>query len=250
MLINTVILFLQNILPTLVVATILLILLKEGSKKWLFHGIGLAVPVLIIQTYCSQYLSELFSGLGLEILYACGYLLIYLALLLLVLSQHQHTQATKQRLLASVSLLLVFSLNSTSFSWYLLNYINQVNALDSLLLGLTLGAGIGLSFAILLYFFLDWARAHIHAQAPVICLFLFAAGQLIQGIKLLAQVDLWPITPLLFNSGELLPAQSVLASLFSVLLGYHARITQLNAVIYIVAFVLPIILIKRNKHEI
>jgi len=169
---------------------------------------------------------------------------------LLVLSPNQQFLLTKQRLIAFVIIILVFSLNNTSFSWYLLNYTNENKPLESLLLGLILGGGIGLSVAILLYFFLDWVRNRFSTTTPLIFLFLFAAGQLIRGIKLLAQVDLWPETPLLFNFSGWLPAQSILAPLFSVIFGYQERMTQLNVAVYILALVLPIILFKRSKHEI
>lgn len=223
--------------------------MKEEGKQWLYQGIVIAVLLLVVLTFFSPYISELFAGVGLEVIYALGYFGLYVILLCFTYLQYNYGQKKALSVIATCSIVLVLTLNTTSFSWYFLNYINQSKAIDSLLLGLTLGAGIGFSFAILLYFFLDWCREYLYINTSLIFLSLFAAGQLTQGVKLLSQVDLWPVTPLVFNIVSLIPEQSVLAQLLSVLLGNHVRMTQLDAAVYFIALLLPMILLIRSKHE-
>ena len=246
MLINTIILFLQNMLPALVLGTLLLIMIKEISKQWLYLTLTIALLALIILISFSHNISELFPLFDLDFIYAIGYLLIYLTLLLLVFSNPE--QFLQQRLIAIICFMLVFSLNNTNFSWYLFNYISQNNPVAPLLLGITLGAGIGFSVSILLYFFLTWAQEHLTRLVPMVFLLFFAVGQLAHGINLLVQIDIWPTTPVLLNASTLFSSQSIFTQLLNVIFGFHTRVTQLTAVVYVIALVLPIILrIKKDE---
>ncbi len=183
MLINTVLIFLQNILPIFVVISLLFAQQDARYKSRsversqpsyqlsnkaknniaylpiikLFKTAGIGLIIVLLLSYFMPMLSQLFSGTGLEILFSILFSLIYcfivISFLLNKTSSHKQWQdktlldqqtLTQQKTLLSLAiLLLVLCVHGSYFSLYVMSLTIQNTALETLYSGIVVGVIIG-----------------------------------------------------------------------------------------------------------
>ena len=253
MLINTVLLFLQSVLPMFVIISLLLscFTLQTVSKITLVNVIfisGLAILFSLTLHQCMERISVSFDGKGSEFLFSSGFILIYIcSVLLFLLSRNNHfTHVTK--VLASIVFLLVFSLNGSHFTFYLISHWTQgKTGFEPLLIGIVLALGICVSVAILLYFLLGYSEKKIHIKTSQYFLLFFSLGQLMQSIALLQQVDALPLSYSLWNSNQFITENSELGQLLGVMFGYETTPSLMQLIVYLAAFIVPV-LISHNHY--
>lgn len=264
MLINTVMLFLQDALPVFIVSALLLlrftcfsitistenIIKKKQRTNWLYQASILAIGTMFLLTTNMAFISQSFSGNGIEFFFSLGYLLIYLFSALFFIREYLfiENKITKQKL-ALFILFLVLLLNGTNFNVYLSHYLTQIAQIESLLLGVVLGTGICISIAILLYFTLRYSDENIHPKTSCYFLLLFSAGQLMKMVNRLEQIDILPSGSILWNSNRLLAENSELGYFLTVMFGYEATPSLIQLIIYFTALFLPILIIKVLKKD-
>ena len=264
MLINTVILFLESALPIFIITTLLLIrftgvnnsqqhnsyLAQLQLNSWLYQGGVLSLVMIYILSYNMADITQLLSGMGAEIIFAVLGLLIYLccaAMFIKELQQSNNDWKEKQYIkqtLALVIIFIVFSLNGTDFNIYLNVLWAQTTQLESLIMGMVLGAGISISIAILLYFILLYFDERISFNISRYILLLFAVGQLNKATSLLEQVDLLPNGRIVWNSQNILSEDSEFGHFFTALLGYEATPSLMQLSLYVISLLVPIILAR------
>lgn len=273
MLINTVILFLESALPIFIITTLLLIrftgvnnsqqhnsyLAQLQLNSWLYQGGVLSLVMIYILSYNMADITQLLSGMGAEIIFAVLGLLIYFccaAMFIKELQQSNNDWKEKQYIkqtLALVIIFIVFSLNGTDFNIYLNVLWAQTAQLESLIMGMVLGAGISISIAILLYFILLYFDEKISFNISRYILLLFAAGQLNKATSLLEQVDLLPNGRIVWNSQNILSEDSEFGHFFTALLGYEATPSLMQLSLYVISLLVPIILArvlaKKNNYQ-
>ncbi|MGO4893019.1 hypothetical protein [Flavobacterium sp. W21_SRS_FM6] len=243
MLINTVILFLRDALPIFVL--IGLLLGQVQLSKRVFIGslfAGLACSLIFIQQV--DVLGEMFAGTGLEITLWCLHFFIYCLVVLLGVSPllfSSHDISRVNQIMACGLLVLIIVAKGTNFLLYFNGYLNQQNALQSMLIGTLLGLGICLSLAILLYFFTHWLNRKNGVFAPWLVLLVFATGQLVNAINLLVQVDVISDAAPIWNTQWLVDNESEYGHLLNVLIGYAATPTTLQIGLYLPLIIFPII---------
>ena len=156
MLINAVVMFLRELLPLLLLLSVLL--LWHGAQwRWFFGIFGLS-SVLGVLALTSQFsaISSFLDGQGLELLYALLYLLCASLLgFALYLSAQGHGRQHKiwAMVLSAFSCSALSLIHGANLVLYLWFYQRTPAESQSLLLGAAMGVGIGLSVAVLLFYF-------------------------------------------------------------------------------------------------
>lgn len=242
MLINTVILFLRDALPIFILLGLLMGQLTF-SKKWLIGALtmGFVCSVIFIQQV--NILGDMFDGTGLELALCCLHFILYglvLALGFVLFIRPTSKPSWQTSYLALALIVVICVAKGSNFLLYFNGYLNQQNALQSMLIGTLLGLGICLSLAILLYFFMDWLTKKFGIFTPWTLLLVFAAGQLVNSLNLLVQVDVLSNAEPLWNSQWLVDNESEYGHLLNVLFGYTATPTTLQICLYILLILFPV----------
>ena len=183
MLINTVLLFLHSALPLFIIISLLLLRFTamsefKVSSKYLLIVLALAIFLVFLFNLNMEKISQLFDATGTELVFSFGFILIYFCSALIFVFDNKESYLNTKLYLALAVFLLVFTLNGSHFILYLFSYWAQSLQLESLFIGIILGVGICVSFAILLYFLLRYGDTYIHIKTSCYFLLFFAIGQL------------------------------------------------------------------------
>lgn len=230
MLINTVVLFLRDVLPIFVLISLL-------SAHYSLKGLWLVLPViigLVFNTILVEQLhviSNFFDGAGLELSLFTIHLGIYLLALSLALLSSLRSQHNIHTLwIATSIIILTFITNGTNFVLYFRGYLDQSNALQPMLVGSLLGIGICLSLMTLLYLFAIWLKHHLGIWFTHFFILVYTSGQLVNSLPLLEQIDYLKISDDAWSTQHIISNQSELGYLFKVLFGYQA-VPSINQII-------------------
>jgi high-affinity iron transporter len=232
MLINTVILWLRDLLPAFIAGVLLFNLTGDIQPKRSISVIlvlGLALALLLF--FNLEPLSKLFSGAGIELVSCIFYLVSYTSFLIFLCYAHRCWR------MLSISVLLAVKL--MTFIVYFSLYAQQATSMNILLLGWLLGAGISISFSVLFYLFVHFIKEKLSINAVVVLSVLFFSGQLSQVIPLLLQIDFYHDASIIWNTSWLIEDSSEYGHLFTSLVGYEATPSYSHLIIFVVAFMLP-----------
>lgn len=261
MLINTVLVFLQNILPIFVVISLLFALRTFNQKTVnvqenktlprlsLAHALQAAATGMIVVSLLSYHMatiSQWFSNRGLEVVFSLLFSLIYLAIVMLFLTNFSFNKKQwQQNMLSYTVFLLVFCVHGSYFSLYVMSLVIQSSAFNTLFFGLVIGViigtGICLSIAILLYFILRTLNKKTTTKVAGYFLLFFGVGQLMQAMQLLEQVDIISSGAQLWSTGHLIAEASEFGYFFTILVGYEATPSAMQLALYLSALIIPVL---------
>ena len=229
MLINTVLMFLRELLPLCLLLATLLVWHRLAWRSFVFW---FAVPALIMLALISLHMvwiSEQMDGLGLELLYS---LLYFSCFVLLCLATLQAKWARKWSAIAAACLLSISGSNLLLYIWL---PTQGENTPADLVLGIALGLGIGASIAALWYYLLtelkQWQRFSFS-----LVLALLGVRQVMMASALLIQSDWLPSGSALWNTERWLSEQSELGSFLQALMGYEATPMLSQVLLYLLGF--------------
>lgn len=242
MLINTVILFLRDALPILVLIAYLLAHLPT-SKSWLL--ISLVASAILSLIYNSQIhtIEQWFDGTGIELLIWLSQLLVYLLAVILA-AELTFSRCSKRYIvywIAGLMTCLTIVSKGSNFILYFEGYLHQSNVLQSMLLGTFLGLGICLSLAVLLYLTAHWLKQQFGLWATWLLILVYATGQLVNALPLLVQVDLIDASSTAWSSQSVLSDEFEFGHLFNVLFGYQATPSIFQVIVYVFALSIPLV---------
>lgn len=241
MLINTVILFLRDALPIFVLVVYLYVHLP-ASKLWLF--ICLVVGALLSLIYINKIhiVGQWFDGNGLELSLWLSQLFVYLLALLLAfgLIRSQFSNRYLMGWIAGLMVSLTLVSKGSNFILYFDGYLNQSNAMQSMLLGTFLGLGICLSLAVLLYLTAQWLKQQLGPWATWSLILVYVTGQLVNALPLLVQVDLIDASSTAWSSQNFVSNEFEFGHLFNVLFGYQATPSIAQVIVYVFALSIPL----------
>ncbi|MGB5325567.1 MAG: hypothetical protein WBN40_09110 [Pseudomonadales bacterium] len=248
MLINTLSMFLHEMLPIFFLSSMLAALLEKMKSRFHIIGLGILVGTLlsiIIQLFVSQ-IALLFSGFGVEILFftiACSQVACLSVLLLLL----RHFDNQMVAILSIALLILTMFQGGTDFLIFVNNFWIQQHIGHALLIGIAIGASISLSLAVLLYFFLNWLAQH-NPLTLYIFPALFVAGQFSKAINLLAQIGIVESNTM-WSTDFLLTDRSEFAQILSSMFGYEATPITAQIATYLLTLtaLLTIIFMRRVR---
>jgi high-affinity iron transporter len=252
MLINTVLLFLSNSLVIFIVIALLLSIKNKYliSGNTLSIGAVIGVLMMLILWFCIDGISQMNDGTGLEWFYAIMHVFVYLLILAFVNTTNDVTSKkrdnitykSKNSLYASAIMALVIMLQGTNFLIYFLGYWSQDNVINTLFVGIVLGAGICMSISILLYFFCFFLNERFYGRSTELIFIFFACGLINKTSDLLLQIDFLPSTRMIFDLDFIVREKSELGHFLKALLGYDASPTILQVVLYFTALFIALIL--------
>lgn len=239
MLINTVVLFLRELMPVMLLISMLLVWQRP---QWQRLVVSITAPaVLGLGLLANQYswISLWADGAGLELVYAMLYLAIPVLLgLALVLVPYQVY-------IAGLAGAALFIINGSNLVLYFFVYQREASATPALMLGSALGIGIGVSVAVLLYYSLDellrFRRRYFYGVVA-----LLAARQSSEATQILIQSDWLSGGPVLWNSQPWINEQSEYGQFFNALLGYEATPTLTQLIAYLLTIVLILLFTYRQ----
>lgn len=240
MLINTVILLLRELLPVVLLLSLLLAFQPAALRALLLRVLLLGTPLLLLQSSQYSALAELMDGQGLEFWYACCYVICALLIAALLIQPAQHIWLAAA---AVVALLLV---NGSNLMLYLFLYPRQLDDSQSLWLGVALGSGISLSIAVLVYHLVQELRLHWR-QAAAVLLCLSAARQISAAVFILHQMDLLGAAAPVWGQALLIDDSSELGYFLNALLGYKSSPSQAQLLAWSLTLIVLLVLRRRES---
>lgn len=242
MIINTIILFLRDLLPIFILLSYLHVLLKNQTLPftYLSPSILLGVVGSILFFLIAPYISEYFEGTGMERVLASLLLITYGSLCFIspfTSKQRLSLLPIKITFLLGVTAFVIFKV-STFLIFFNSYFQQQGNAINSLI-GCIVGLGICASFSALFTFILTEIIERNKSTVINICWALFLAGQVSQITIYLSQVDLINVGPPILNLSGIVQDSSEYGHVLKALIGYEESPSLVFIILYGFAFSLP-----------
>lgn len=255
MFLSTVILFLQESLEAALLISVLLVLTSVLGRLWgkgftlrrnwpayalLLGGIGAwayaaATPVV----------SEWFDYVGQDVVNSFIHLIsiAFLVLLACVVPSRFMDGRTEQRgqlalLCMVVIVLLSLVREGAEMILYLKGVLHQPGVAAPVLSGAAIGAGIGLSSGVFLFYSLVSLSQRWALRVCVVLLALIGGNMASQIIMLLSQADWVPYTSIAWNSSSLIAESSLVGRLLYALVGYESTPSILQVSCYLLGMAL------------
>lgn len=239
MLLSTLIIVLRETLEAALVISLLLVFsrLHGMATRWVWYGLGAGVIGAVVYASQITLVSELFDYTGQEITNASMQAAIFASLVIFTVLICRPAQRQGPRWSAQVSALmaaviaLAVAREGFEILLYLSGLMTKPELVTPLLLGTTLGAGIGCSIGALFYYGLLSFAPRTSQPIALLLLALFGGNMLSQAAQMLIQADLLPGGATLWDSSRLLAEDSLAGQLFYALIGYEATptLTQFSA---------------------
>ncbi len=239
MLINTVVLFLRELMPVMLLLSVLLVWHRD---HWRILLVSIALPACLILLIMAKQYSEISlwaDGAGLELVYAILYFSVPFLLALALIWQRFSGCIVG---FAGAALLAI---NGSNLVLYFFVYQREASATSSLLLGAAIGVGIGLSVAVLLYYALDELKRFGRQYFCWVVAFI-AARQSSEATQILIQSDWIVGGPVLWDSQNIINEQSEYGQFFNALVGYEATPTLSQLIAYVLTATLILFLSYRH----
>lgn len=245
MLLNAVILVLREVIEAALLISLFLAFCQIHSQSKKAILLGLITGAALAITYASNInaLSQWLDGVGQEIVNSGVCLLIYLSLLvffLTALSSHSKKQTLHLSIIMMIAISLASAQEGTEIILYIHGFSSSVELFRPVLFGALIGAGIGLSAGVFIYYLLVNSSRKNSLRIGFIMLLLIAGSMTLQATQLLAQADWIPSQYPLWNSSALVSERSLTGQLLYALIGYEATPTPIQVISYLASLFLII----------
>ena len=241
MLINTVILFLLDLLPIFILLTYIRAFVCPPLLNRYTLGLGALVSLALILVLfrVSANVSEMLDGAGLEILRASMIMLSYCSLVIgTLLATLQRERLAKRCLFAGIILFTV--VKGSAFLIFFDVYLQQTEARYTVLTGIFVGGSICLSFSAIHFFLLQEGYASRLRPLMVLFWWLFLAGLLGHVISPLAQVNVISTDSAVWNTEFLIHDSSEYGHVLKALVGYESTPSLAFLWLYSLAILIPL----------
>lgn len=254
MLLSSVIIVLREVLEAALLISILIALSKKMGFgfRWLFWPLLFGLSSAFVYGMNIDIVSEWFEGVGQEVTNASLQLVIYVMLVLymVMLTFFLHNKKLSA-LLLNIVMITILSLAITregaEIILYFFSVTHSKNYYMAVIIGMTIGASIGVSVGLLFYYLLSSLKLERSISIGMVLILMVSAGMISQSSLLLIQADWLPSQLPLWDSSHLLSEKSVTGQLLYALLGYESTPTAIQAGLYLLGLMLPIVLILGLK---
>lgn len=244
MIINTVVLFLRDLLPVFILLCYLIVFFEPRAwmKPYGISGLVLGVIGTLFFFVVAEIISEWFEGAGIEILRVFLIFVTYLSLLISVrlFTKQQYSRKEMYILVLGIAAFLV--VKGSAFLIFFDVYMQQKDNVFNIFIGCFVGLGICISFSALFIFLLTELKQKKLSVIVNVLWYLFLAGQLSHVIAYLSQVDLMEIGTPLFNLEHFIKDSSEYGHILNALFGYESSPSKTFIFVYCIAFMLPLII--------
>ena len=258
MFLNSVILVLQEMIEAALLISVLLVFTHLFQRSWdksfVLRTSWVAISVTIgilgaaLYFYYTPQIAEMFDYVGQEIFNASLHLLSLLLVCLLAfivpstrLAKNIEGRARFTAFCMTGIVMLAIVREGSEIIQYVGGIAGQEENFTPVVLGGFIGAGIGVSTGVLLFYGLISLSANWSFRISLGLLCLIAGNMGSQAVLLLNQADWLPYTPIAWNSSSALPEDSIVGHLMYALIGYEATPSILQVSIYLLGIVLIVI---------
>ena len=245
MIINTVIVFLRDLLPIFILFSYLTVLFEHkvlNISFWIKSMILSILLTAILFTF-AEFIANWFEGAGLEIINTLLLVITYSAFVLLnILPSNKNTSSMRFHILAFLGIASFIAFKGIEFLVFFSVHAHQEEKLYGIIIGCILGIGICISFSTLFRFLLRELR---ESRYPFIFLFIwycFLAGQFSQITLFLSQVDLLSLGYPVINISNLVKDSSEYGHILNALIGYESSPTLGFIMTYLLALITPLLI--------
>jgi len=242
MLLSSVVLVLREVLEAALLFSLLMALSKQLqiSQRWVFSALIIGMLGAAICGFNVDRISELFDGVGQEVLnagmqYGIFILLCGVGVVAILYARGFAMPAYLLPVLMAGSVIVALIREGSEIMIYLSGFLLGSEQWAAMLTGSAIGAGIGVSVGAVFYYALITLKPRRVAMVGLVLLVLIAAGMVLQATELLIQADWLPADFPLWDTSALLPEQSVTGQLLYALIGYEATPTALQLGAYLTA---------------
>ncbi len=240
MLLNSVVIVLREVLEAML---LLSVLLASGrflriSNRWVAAALSIGMLSAAAYGYFLESVSEWFDGVGQEV---CNALLQFgtFALLAAIVFQipgrldNRRNSSKKMATVMAAAIALAITREGAEILVYVSGFWSMTNFFSAVAIGSVIGACIGFSIGVLIYYLL-LAQAIRRAPATsIILLALIAAGIASQATRLLIQADWISAAGAVWDTSHILSEQSLLGQLLYAMVGYEASPSAIEVLVYL-----------------
>lgn len=242
MLLSSVVLVLREVLEAALLFSLLMALSKRLgiSLRWVLVALVIGALGAAICGFNTDRISELFAGVGQEVLNAGMQYGIFILLCGVGAAAVLHARGFPMPpyllpVLMASSVIIALIREGSELMIYLSGFLLGSDQWAAVLTGSAIGAGIGVSVGAVFYFALITLEPRRVVMVGLVLLVLIAAGMVLQATELLIQADWLPAAFPLWDTSALLSEQSIAGQLLYALIGYEATPTALQLGAYITA---------------
>jgi len=239
MTISAVIIILREVLEAALLVSLLLSssMVMGISRRGVVAGIVFGIIGAGLVTWQFDLVSESFEGVGQEVFNAA--LLSAIVLLLLAYSGYMGKGAVQQQsaggippVLACLVVAMAVTREGMEVFVFMYGFTAIPEELLSVLVGAAMGAGIGISLGVLIFYGLISLHGRLRVSLPQCLLALVAAGMASQAVVYLMQGGLIDSRLPVWDTTDWISESSVSGQLLYALLGYEATPTATQLVVY------------------
>lgn len=247
MLLNAVIIILREVIEASLIISLFLAFSQacDLSRRWIVKALLFGLSTATVYALNIDVMSQWFDGVGQEVINAVIQVVIYLVLLLFLTIAMRPLTALSKRFLTIIMMIgVIFATirEGSEIIIYIQGFVAVPELFHAVILGGVIGAGIGLSSGVCIYYFLSNLPIKISIKVGYVLAVLMAGSMISQTIQQLIQAD-WIISQYpLWDSSRWLSEHSVIGQLLYALIGYEATPTAIQVIAYLSSIAVIIVL--------
>lgn len=239
MLVSSVIIVLREVLEAALMVSVLLAAshrLDFGSR-WLVFALVFGFVGAAVYGWFLDPISQLFDGVGQELLNACLHFAVFVALasIVFLIARQRGQPATKNPVLPTImaaAIALAVVREGSEVLIYVSGFVQMDNFMSSVGIGSLAGAAIGFSVGVLFYYLLLALPPNRAVIISLVLLGLAASGMSAQATGLLIQADWLSVSGPVWDSSGFIAENSLTGQLMYALIGYEASPSAIEAATY------------------
>ena len=258
---NSLIIILREVLEAAIIISVLLASLETTKIKnsWLLWCTLVGIIGSIFMADQFSVISNAFDGVGQEIsnaamLFTIALFMIFYLFILMRYSYSSFNFAPFVRPILFIIISIAVIREGVEIIIYINGYIAHIPDSLPLLIGGSIGAWIGFSTGILLYYSLLYCTPHIRLKVIVLVSAILCAGMVSEGVLYLIQADWLDSGRPLWNSSSIISESSIVGQLLYAIFAYEATPAPIQVAVYgailVIVFLLFIFTNQCNKNSI
>ena len=251
MLLSSVIIILREVLEGAILVSVLLALSYQRgfSFRWSLPALLLGFIGASIYAANFETIAVWFDYVGQDIVNASLHFLIVISLTAFAILHQVYEQSHSRAIISCMTLAVAFTVvrEGSEIILYLSGYINNSDALPSVILGGIIGSGIGMSIGALLYYLLSYFMKSRATNIAYLLMALFAAGMSLHIVTMLTQADWMTSSHSLWDTSQWVDERSLTGQLLYAITGYEATPTAHQVAAYIAGILLLLVLPRLFK---
>jgi len=251
---NSLTIILQEVLEAAIIISILLASLQKTRLKGSLLIWGLLAGVAGSLLMASQYavISDALDGVGQEVLNAVMLFILALMLTIYIFLLVRYSRLVTNfdpliKLVLSVIIFIAVLREGVEIIIYVSGYLANLSDNSSLLVGGSIGAWIGISSGILIYYSLLYCTPQIRLNIIIFIAAILIAGMVSEGLLYLMQADWIESGKPLWDSSFIIAESSITGQLLYATFSYEATPSGLQVAVYLLTLISILLVVINTK---